>query len=647
MRTRTTAALCLAALLFCRPAFGFITRLYSLKQILDESTHVAVGKLAQVDAKKGTAVAAVAKMLKGKREFKRIQMNFALGPAPHQRYMKERLKSGAPVLFFYQRKGNALACCAHTDGTWFQLFTTDNPRRRDRVWWRFSHVEIYLPRTFNGSTPKLTQLTAGVLSGRIPSPKPDKTAPLIDVNRRPPRNVTVPKVAVTTGKGGFHRQVVFKLRSGGEVRAVSWIDVNGDETLDLFACRGYANALFVNQGKSFKDIAAQFGLRGRSRTGTWADYNGDGHPDLLTSNFELYTNVGGKFRNDSKLLRPPRRRNPEGAGWIDYNGDGRPDILITNGEYGIQLFENTGRAPAWFRDVSGKAGLGRKGLGAGNGDFVAFFDYDGDGYTDFLYNLGGGILAHNEGNGTFKLDKRSGIRLDNRTYQKRGVAVGDYDNDGDLDLFIPGPRVAQLYRNNNDGTFTNVLKSCGDPVKETDPSFAAAWGDVNGDGHLDLFVCHTTGSTRLYVGDGRGRFRDVSAQAGVKALSPAYGAAFADADGDGDLDLAVNLNDRVVLAMNDMTPPKKHGALLVRPNVRKGIIGAVVRVLDEQGKLRGMRELTGAESCGGQATPVAHFGLPYGKAKVTVALSNGRAAQKTVTIGAKPTRLTIADGEFK
>ena len=167
-------------------------------------------------------------------------------------------------------------------------------------------------------------------------------------------------------------------------------------------------------------------------------------------------------------------RNPEGAGWIDYDADGLPDVLITNGEGGIRLYRNTGKNPAAFRDVSDRAGLGPKGLGVGNGDFVVFFDYDGDGYTDFLYNLGEGVLAHNRGDGTFRAAERSGIRLPGGSDQKRGIAPADFDDDGDLDLFVPGPGKPCLYRNNNDGTFADVLDASGDLAKVADPSFAAA-----------------------------------------------------------------------------------------------------------------------------------------------------------------------------
>jgi hypothetical protein len=731
-------------------------------------------------------------------EFRRVQMNIGVGPRDHAKYLLARLRAGAPFILYYQRKGRNIASCIHAGDTWFQLFATDQ-RDRGKVWWRMTHLEIYMGRTFNGSTRDLARLTADVLAGRVRSPKPDPRVPKLNlksaVAAAPPRiedgkdgleavqgwyaddswarpakvttrtstdrgrvmkircdgradkklaitilhhvdlsratqftldvdnatdrpltiavafgfapqwpmyeapGVVVPPRAkaapvsfplterhfkceasnwkhdqplpnngrvdkimllvegmpesgsiafdrIRGARGGFGRQLQFPHR-GGEARGISWADINGDERLDVLLCCGAGNVLMVNQGGAFRDVMPHLGPKAGSRAAAWADYNGDDHPDLVTSNFGLFTNVGGSFRDDSHHVPMHGERNPEGAGWIDYNGDGLPDILITNGAGGIRLYQNTGKGPSWFRDVSEKAGLGTRGLGRGNGDFVVFADYDGDGYTDFLYNLGRGVLAHNEGDGTFKLDRGSGIDLPGGSDYKRGVSFADFDNDGDLDLFVPANGKARLYRNNNDGTFTDVIGAAGDLANATEPSFAAAWGDVNNDGFLDLFVCHTRGPGRLYLGDGKGKFKDVSVPAGVDKLTPAFGASFADVDGDGDLDLMVNLERRAVLAINDMDRAPNCGSLTVRVQARKGLVGAVVRVLDLRGRPLGLRELNGAESCGGQACPVAHFGLPVGKCRVSVCLSDGRVAQKTMSIGPRGAKLTLSEKEFK
>ncbi|MDP7288387.1 MAG: VCBS repeat-containing protein, partial [Phycisphaerae bacterium] len=542
------------------PAHGYIKRLYSLGAVLRESTHVAVGRLVKVDPRGKTAVMRLEKTLKGKLEYRQVNMNIGAGPSHHAAYLIARLRAGAPAILFYRRQGRSIASLVHSGDTWFQLFANDNPKARDKIWWRFTHVEAYMGRTYNGKTPQLIKLTTDVLAGRTKPPPPDPKVPMLDPRRA--RIVKAKPSPVKPGTGWFRKQKRFSCSKSSEVRGISFADVNGDELLDVYLCRDKGNTLLVNQGGDFKDAGKALGLSGGSRAGAWADYNGDDHPDLLTNDFKLFTSDGGRFRDDSRLLPAPRSRNSEGAGWIDYNGDGRPDILITNGEHGICLYENTGKGPGWFRDVSAAAGLGRRGLGAGNGDFITFWDYDSDGYADFIYNYGGGVLGRNRGSSGFQADKSSGISLGSGP--KRGLVASDYDNDGDLDVFAPGGGGGRLYRNNNDGTFTDILNAGGDIALVRHESCSAAWGDVNGDGALDLMVCYGSKGARMYLGDGKGKFRDVSTQAGVTALRDVQAASLADLDNDGDLDIAANLSDSIVVAFNQVPRHKTNRPLSVR-----------------------------------------------------------------------------------
>ena len=183
--TRLLFSLCLLFLLAsATPARALIERLYSIDEVLKECTQVLVGRITKVNGKGRTAVVTIDRALKGEAEYKLINMNISLGPAHHAKYMMERLRSNQPAIVFYKREGKEIASLVHAGDTWFQLFATDDSKRRDKVWWRFTHIELYMGRTFNDSTPKLIDLTGKVLAKRAKSPKPNPGVPKLDLARR-------------------------------------------------------------------------------------------------------------------------------------------------------------------------------------------------------------------------------------------------------------------------------------------------------------------------------------------------------------------------------------------------------------------------------------------------------------------------------
>ena len=162
----------------------------------------------------------------------------------------------------------------------------------------------------------------------------------------------------------------------------------------------------------------------------------------------------------------------------------------------------------------------------------------------------------NEGDGTFvDVTEASGVGT---PIASQSAAWGDYDNDGDLDLFVAGeylpsgparaspapaarPRSAQLcrlYRNNGNGTFTDVAESAG--VRNERRAKGSAWGDYDGDGRLDLYVSNSGQENRLYHNNGDGTFTDVAPELGVTEPINSFSCWFFDYDNDGRQDLFVN-----------------------------------------------------------------------------------------------------------
>src|SRR5262249_18094545 len=147
-----------------------------------------------------------------------------------------------------------------------------------------------------------------------------------------------------------------------------------------------------------------------------------------------------------------------GACFLDFDGDGHPDLFLAAGgaQGGMALFHNTGRGQ--FEDVTQKAGLDPK-LRA---TACAAGDFDNDGHTDLAVTTGDRILLlHNQGNGMFKdVSDAAGIRSQNAPL---AITFVDYDHDGDLDLFITSRegRKNVIWRNNGNGTFTDVTADLG------------------------------------------------------------------------------------------------------------------------------------------------------------------------------------------
>jgi len=284
-----------------------------------------------------------------------------------------------------------------------------------------------------------------------------------------------------------------------------------------------------------------------------------------------------------------------GAAWGDYDNDGWVDLVVANEVGPLTMSEaERHRSPArarlyhndhgTFSEVTDKTGIDFHGWGMG----VAWGDYDNDGNIDLVLTAyGRNVLYHNNGDGTFidrSLVSRVGVPVGFWT----GASWGDYDRDGFLDLYITGyvkyvlpdngsapshydienpasinpasfaPERNLLFRNNGNGTFTEVAATAG--VSDvTGRGLSAAWADFDGDGWLDLYVANDQSDNAFFRNLGNGKFTDLSNSARVGDYRSAMGIAVGDWDNDGAQDIFLThwLAQENALYTNQLSASKK------------------------------------------------------------------------------------------
>jgi len=310
--------------------------------------------------------------------------------------------------------------------------------------------------------------------------------------------------------GGFVRVVTGAIVSdGGPSIGVTAGDFDGDGLVDLFVpnrnnfgnflYRGLGDTLFarVSTAPFTTDFA-------NSNSASWVDVDGDGDLDLSVVNFQgndfLYLNGGGPgfafTRVDTTAITPGAEFSIPGA-WADENGDGRPDLFVGNaGAQNDYLYLNHGGL--FFTRTVVADGLST--LGASWGDC------DDDGALDLVTTHYSGqhfTLYRNGGAPDFALTPvASAISTDAGNWV--GSAFGDYDNDGALDLFLARDgATGELFHNDGPPGYGFTRVASGPIATDVTNAFAAVWGDYDRDGQLDLFVCdHTGAGNRLYHNGG-------------------------------------------------------------------------------------------------------------------------------------------------
>ncbi len=318
-------------------------------------------------------------------------------------------------------------------------------------------------------------------------------------------------------QGGFVRDITKTagISLPGGVTFATFADFDNDGWLDLFVFGNEGSGhLFRNRGNgTFADVTAKAGIADikGARKALFVDLDHDGDLDLLLVGNGQRTvyrnNLDGTFTEATASFGLVGSGNARDAVFGDFDGDGRIDLFVTNENGSNALIHNGGAQR--FSDVTSASGLASSGGSAA----AAVGDYNNDGFLDiFVASTNGGepTLWLNSGDGTFTRDRRSTAGLQ-RLRSTTGLAAEfvDYDNNGWLDLVVAGTTLLPgkgtpgvfLFHNDGNGRFTDRSSLLSAPIRSGGGDAIAAT-DVDDDGDQDLFVADAAGTVRLLRNDG-------------------------------------------------------------------------------------------------------------------------------------------------
>lgn len=442
-----------------------------------------------------------------------------------------------------------------------------------------------------------------------------------------PHHGNTPDIYINNRDGSFAKRHVIAafgaeyFNEHNDFHGYSFTDFNNDNILDLFITLGakQGDPTFVkrdllyqgNGDGSFAMVSTAAGVEnpvGRGRSSCWFDYDGDGYLDFLLKNVAtpnaFYLNSGaGTFTNIADSIALDSIMDGAVCSLVDYDNDGRMDIFLVAGDIPDTLLRQL--PDGSFSDVTASVNIAAIGRGSG----VAWGDYNNDGHMD--------------------------------VYIARAAPSSYTGLMSDLDMYNT------LYTNNGDGTFTDNTVIAG--VSGSFNTAAAAWGDVNNDGYLDLFVVNAgeiDGSDNdnfLYINNGNGSFTESAAQSNIDGqadlLDHRYtGLAFGDYNNNGALDLILE-GSGINLERGSSELYQNEGNLNNYLKVKlKGVqanalaIGSVVSLVTASSSQ--VRQYTGATNGvrNSQSQQPIHFGVGMaGSASINVVWPRGaRVTEQTV-----------------